>query len=147
MIAYVDTSAVVPLLIIEGATPVCQQLWEDADVVLSSRLLYVEAAAALARARRADRLTGARHRRSMEELVRVCGDLDVIEVDQQVVERAAALTARLGLRGYDAVHCASAEAVNDADLVAAAGDRQLLDAWRRLGVATVDVNADPKSAG
>ena len=51
------------------------------------------------------------------------------------------MTDELGLRGYVAVHCASAEAVNDADLVAAAGDRQLLDAWQQMGIATVDVNS------
>lgn len=55
--------------------------------------------------------------------------------------RAAQVANRFGLRGYDAVHCASAVLVNDETLVAAAGDRQLLAAWHVLGVNTFDTNA------
>ena len=139
MIVYADTSALIPLLIVEPSTELCQQLWESADSVISSRLVYVEAAAALARARRARRLTGPRHREALATLARVWTDIDVVEADGEVVERGAALAENLALRGYHAVHAASAEVVNDAGLVAAAGDRQLLDAWQRLGITTVDV--------
>jgi hypothetical protein len=51
------------------------------------------------------------------------------------------LSARFGLRGYDAVHCASAEQLAGPDLVAAAGDGQLLEAWHGLGIATFHPNA------
>ena len=34
MIAYFDTSALVPLLIDEPSTSTCQELWEQADDVL-----------------------------------------------------------------------------------------------------------------
>lgn len=44
------------------------------------------------------------------------------------------------MRGYDAVHCASAEQLADADLVVVAGDQKLLDACRSLGMAIADVN-------
>ncbi len=49
--------------------------------------------------------------------------------------------AKFGLRGYDPVHCASAEQAADDDLVAATGDRALLAAWSKLGVSTFDTNA------
>jgi len=37
-----------------------------------------------------------------------------------------------------AVHCASAELINDDELVAVTGDRNLLTAWRGLGLTTYD---------
>ena len=36
------------------------------------------------------------------------------------------------------VHCAAAAQLDEPDLVAASGDRQLLAAWRELGIATYD---------
>ncbi len=59
--------------------------------------------------------------------------------------RAAELADRCALRGYDAIHCSSAEQLDDHDLVAASGDKRLLDAWRTLGVATFDAN-NPEDA-
>ncbi|HEX3813356.1 MAG TPA: PIN domain-containing protein [Mycobacteriales bacterium] len=52
-----DTSAFVPLIVQEPGSASCRRIWNDRDVVISSRLLYVETAAALARARRMKRLT------------------------------------------------------------------------------------------
>jgi uncharacterized protein len=66
--------------------------------------------------------------------------MDVIEVDEQVVTRAADLAHRLALRGYDVVHAASAEQLDDDDVVAASGDQRLLTAWMELGMATYDTN-------
>ena len=116
-------------------------IWDDADAVVCSRLLYVEAAAALAQARRMARLTASAHRGALRRLDRLWEQVDVAEVDQIVVERAAALAQRFDLRGYDAMHCATSAQLTEQDLVAAAGDRRLLDAWAELGVATFDTNA------
>lgn len=56
--------------------------------------------------------------------------------------RSAALpSASHSLRGYDAVHCATALAVASDDYVTVAGDRDLLRARSHLGVATVDLGA------
>lgn len=51
MIGYLDTSAFVPLLIEEPTSQTGRRFWDDADVIVSSQLLYVETAAALAQAR------------------------------------------------------------------------------------------------
>jgi hypothetical protein len=40
------------------------------------------------------------------------------------------------LRGYDAVHCASAERIDAADLVVANGDKDVLTACAELALAT-----------
>jgi predicted nucleic acid-binding protein len=67
-------------------------------------------------------------------------DFDIVAVDQATVDRAAELAHDCALRSYDAVHCASAEQLDNGDLVVASGDRKLLAACVELGLATADVN-------
>lgn len=140
MIAYLDTSALVPLLIDEPASPLCERLWDDADDVVSVRIAYVEAAAAIAQARRLGRLTRSQQRDGVTLLEEKWLQLQIVEVDQTLMHRAGALADMHTLRGYDATHCAGAESITDGDVVAASGDRQLLAAWRALGMNTVDMN-------
>jgi uncharacterized protein len=138
VIGYLDTSAFIPLLINEPTSEACRRFWDDADVIVSSRLLYVETAAALAQARRMGRLTKNKHLQCLRRLDLMWSEMDVIEADEQVVHHGADLAHRLSLRGYDAVHCASAEQIDDDDVVAASGDQRLLTAWLELGMATYD---------
>ncbi|WP_102145629.1 type II toxin-antitoxin system VapC family toxin [Mycobacterium hubeiense] len=143
MIGYLDTSAFVPLLIREPTSEACRRIWDDADVIVSSRLLYIETAAALAQAERMGRLTEGEHLQARRRLNQLWSEMDVIEVDEQVVTKAADLAYRLALRGYDAVHAASAEQLEDEDVVSASGDERLLAAWLELGMATYNTNQDP----
>lgn len=141
MIVYLDTSAFVPLLVTEPSSPACRRVWDDAEVVVSNRLLFVEAAAALAQAHRLGRLDENQHGRCLDLLSLLWPQIDVIELDGALTMRAASIAHECALRGYDAVHCASAVELEDDDLVAATGDRQLLAAWHSLGVATFDTLA------
>jgi hypothetical protein len=131
----------VPLLVAEASSAACRRVWDDADTVVSCRLLYVETAAALAQARRMGRITGRAETVSLTRLNDMWEQMDVIEIDDELIRRAAELARRFGLRGYDAVHCAGAERLTDPEVVAAAGDGRLLEAWHRLGLSTIDVNA------
>jgi len=56
VIVYLDTSALVPLLVTEGSSPRCRRLWDEADVVACSAIGHVETSAALARNERAGHL-------------------------------------------------------------------------------------------
>ena len=141
MIGYFDTSAFVPLLVTEPGTAFCQRFWESSDAVVTSRLLYVESAAALAQALRLGRIVPRDHQAALDLLDRMWTEFDVVEPDAVVVERAAKLACSEALRGYDAVHCASAEQIDDNDLVLASGDRALLRACARLGIATADTSS------
>lgn len=141
MIGYLDTSAFVPLLVQEPGSAACGRFWDDADAVVTSRLTYVETASALAQAERLGRLTAPSHAACRHHLDRLWSEIGVADVDDRVVVRAAEIARKFGLRGYDAVHCASAEQVADDDFVAATGDRALLAAWSKLGVSTFDTNA------
>ncbi len=141
MIGYFDTSAFVPLLIAEPTSGFCRRLWDDADAVVTTRLSYVEAAAALAQALRLARLTQQSYRAAMRILDRLWDEFEVVDVDDRIARRAAQLAYTCALRGYDAVHCASAEQLDDGDLVVATGDRKLLDACISLGMTTADVTS------
>jgi predicted nucleic acid-binding protein len=100
----------------------------------------VETAAALAQSKRLGRLDPAGHRVGLELLDKVWREMAVIDVDQALVSEAASDAERWSLRGYDAVHCASARLVEDVDVVGAAGDQALLTAWRAAGLTTFDTN-------
>lgn len=141
MIAYLDTSALVPLLVEEPASPLCRQVWDDADDVVSVRIAYVESAAALARARRLKRLSRRAQVEALDRLEDTWSQMQIVEIDQSLVNRAGILADARRLRGYDATHCAAAESIKDANVVTASGDGQLLTAWRALGLNTLDVNA------
>jgi uncharacterized protein len=140
VIGYLDTSALVPLLIAEPSTAACRRFWDEADVVVTSRLTYVETAAALAQARRLKRISDRIHRTSLRALDDRWAELATVEVDDLLVRDAAELSRRHSLRGYDAIHCASARQLDADDLVAAAGDQQLLHAWLEAGINTYDTN-------
>lgn len=135
MIAYFDTSAIVPLVINEPTTAVCNRIWTESTRVVSVRLLYPEARAALARAERMGRLTRAQLTTAVAELDLIIDEVDMIEVTAVLAQAAGELAQRYGLRGYDAVHLAAALAVADEDLVLVTGDADLAAAARAIGIA------------
>ncbi|QIM16498.1 type II toxin-antitoxin system VapC family toxin [Leucobacter insecticola] len=139
---YLDTSAIVPLILSEPATGLCSQLWKAAIHVSTVRIAFVEAAAALAMAERLKRISEEQHLSCLKTLRKLWGMIDVVEVSDDLTVIAADLARRHGLRGYDAVHCAAALTMKeDPALVAAAGDARLLAAWRAMGIATSDTNS------
>jgi len=140
MLAYFDTSALVPLLIEEPATARCAAVWDRADPVVSSSLAYVEVHAALAQAVRLGRIAADARRRALDGFESVWMDVGRIAVSDGLIRDAAVLAAEHALRGYDAVHCATALAVASDDFVAVAGDRGLLRAWHALGIPIVDTS-------
>ena len=106
---------------------------------MSSRLVYPEARAALAMAHRMDRVSPIQLRAAVEEFEALHDQLDLVEVTNEVVRDAGQLAEQFGLRGYDAVHLASARVVTDPDLVLAAGDQGLIAAARALNLGTADL--------
>jgi uncharacterized protein len=109
VIAYFDTSAIIPLIINEPSSDRCNRVWDESSRVVSVRLLYPEARAALAKAERMGRLSAA--------------------------HRGGELAQAHGLRGHDAVHLAAASAVADSDVVLVTGDSDLAKAANSIGIA------------
>lgn len=134
MIVYFDTSALLPVLVEEPGSAVATRLWDEAERVLSVRLVYPEARAALAQAVRVGRIRSRELRALVDALESLYAQLDQMEVDDSLVRRAGNLAQDHGLRGYDAVHLAGAERVNGSDVVLAAGDGALIEAATSLGI-------------
>jgi len=88
VIAYFDTSAVVPLLIDEPGSARATSLWDGADRVVSVRLLYPETRAALAQAERLGRLTARQLRGAVTEFDSLFEVIDLVEVDHVLAVRA-----------------------------------------------------------
>lgn len=140
MIAYLDTSAVIPILIAEPSTVRCRRVWMDADRLVSSRLAYVEVGAALAAAERHGRISAGEHHAAWATFNGMWPDVDVVEISDEIARTAAGFARTQALRGYDSVHCASAHAIADPDVVAVGGDSVLLAAWQSVGLAVLDAN-------
>lgn len=110
-------------------------LWEAAERVIAARLLYAESRAALALANRMDRINGPALRRGVAELEHLYEQMDKVETSETVVRRAGVLAEAHELRGYDAIHLASAEPLATVGAVFVAGDRSLCRAAKAIGLA------------
>jgi predicted nucleic acid-binding protein len=135
VIAYFDTSALVKLLVQEPGTSVAIRLWDEAAVRLTSPLSYVECRAALAAARPAGRLPVRSATAAIRELAGHWRSLAVVPVDDALIENAGEMTDRLGLRGYDAVHLASAARALPGPVTMVTWDADLAAAAHALGLA------------
>jgi predicted nucleic acid-binding protein len=139
VIAYFDTSAVMPLLVVEAGSALAATLWDGADRVVSARLLYPEGRAALAQAHRFGRLTARQLRAAVSEFDSRYEQFDLVELDDRLARHAGQLAETHGLRDYDAVHLAAAHRVSDPDLVLVAGDQALLTAATANGMSIAAV--------
>jgi uncharacterized protein len=142
VIAYFDTSALVPLLVDEPGSDRAARLWDVADNVVAVRLVYAEARAALAQAARLGRLSAADLTKAIDGLEGLYANMDLLEVDEHLVRRAGELAQRHALRGYDAVHLAAAERVRDDATILVAGDHDLRTAAGALGMAVADTSVE-----
>ncbi len=101
------------------------ELWDRAEAVTSSRLIYPEARAAAAAAHRGGRIDTRKLRAAVRVIDELCHELDMIGLDDTLARAAGELSERHGLRGYDAVHLASATTIDHPVLVVATWDRAL----------------------
>ena len=136
MIAYFDTSALIPLLVDEPASDAAERLWYRASWVASVRISYAEARAGLARAHRMGRISSGDLRVAVAGLESIDRHLYQVEVTESLVRRAGDLAEASALRGYDAVHLAASASLDVRELVLVTGDRQLGSAAEALGLVT-----------
>jgi len=110
------------------------ELWGSAYPAASSILAYPEGRAALAAARRVGRLDENAHAKALVAFEELYAELVTIGVDQELARSAAEHAERLGLRGYDAVHLATALELGDEEIVLVTWDRDLASAADRVGL-------------
>ena len=102
-------------------------------MIQSSWLLIPEANAAIARALRDRRLSPGGAARALDVLRRLLAEVEALELNQAVAERAGEFAATLGLRGTDAVHLASYEVIEAEDTMLVSADGALTRAAASLG--------------
>ncbi len=105
---YLDTSALVKLYVDEGGSPIVRNAVDQAELIATSILSYVEARAAFVRRRHEGGLSAGEYRRIIRDLDSDWGRYMVVEVTESLVRAAARLTEAHRLKAYDALHLASA---------------------------------------
>jgi predicted nucleic acid-binding protein len=118
-------------VVVEDGSELVAELWATRHRAASSILSYPEGRAALAAARRGGRLSADGHGRAHEEFESLQSELVLVGIDVPLARAAGQLAEEFGLRGYDAVHLATALALGsattliswDGDLRRAAGQR------------------------
>lgn len=110
------------------------ELWDRASSVVSGQLGYPEARAAAAAAHRDGRLDAAQLRAAVRTIDEIYDELTKVSVDAALARAAGELAERRALRGYDAVHLASALSVDGPGAVLATWDRALADAAVKEGL-------------
>jgi len=144
-VGYFDSSALMKLLIEEDGRQVSLAVWKAVDTPATSRVAYPEVRAALAAARRGRRLTARQYTAARADWERRWSQLRVVEAEPRVASRAGELAEACALRGFDAVHLASALLLGRADdpdvPVMVAWDARLREAAADLGLRTAPANA------
>jgi predicted nucleic acid-binding protein len=134
---YLDASALVKRYVAEKGHDDLATWWSQAHVVATTKLCFVEVHAALAKTVRQGWYERALVRRHADRFSREWPELYRLDCREDITRRAADLAWRRGLRGYDAVHLASALAWHaslDDEIRVATYDRQLWDAAVAEGV-------------
>lgn len=137
MILYLDTSALVKLYVRERGSAEVRAQVDKADAIATSVVAYVEARAAFARLRRERPASGKRHHERVGQLDRDWDRYALIELTAAVVRSAGELAEQHSLRGFDAIHLASAlwmKSVHTGDLAFAAFDRALTAGAQAAGL-------------
>jgi uncharacterized protein len=123
--------------VVEQGSDVADEVWSRASSRTASRLVYPEARAALAAARRAGRIDERAYRATIKDLDAACRATRLVGVDRQLARSAGDLAERHALRGYDAVHLATALSIDDPGVVVVTWDQDLARAALQAGRAVV----------
>jgi predicted nucleic acid-binding protein len=108
MILYVDTSALVKVFVDEVGSLWIRRVTDQAELVGTSALTYIETLSALARRQREKSLTAPSQHQAINQLSDRWSSCSVIPVTEQLIAVAAQLVLRYPLKAYDAIHLASA---------------------------------------
>jgi predicted nucleic acid-binding protein len=143
MILYLDTSALIKRYIAEPGTHEVSEAIATAEIVGTSLISRAETAAALAKAVRMGALTRREANSALQVFRSEWLNLVRVQATEALVAQADALAWELGLRGYDAVHLASALLWRDgmdAQVTVATFDQQLWKAAAQRGLTAFPEN-------
>jgi predicted nucleic acid-binding protein len=140
VILYLDTNSLIKLYVPEVESPAVKRLLEAAEVIATSRIAYAEARAGLARKRRERGVTAADYRTILQDFDQDWESYFIVDVSDALVKLAGLFAERHALRGFDAIHLASAIIISkqgDRPVRFSCFDARLSRAARREGLTTV----------
>lgn len=128
----------------EDGSELAAELWASAYPAATSVLAYAEGRAALKAARRLNRIGEPQHREALAVFEELYAELATVGVDQELVARAGEFAEALDLRGYDAMHLATAIGLGDEEAVMVTWDRDLSRAAERVGLSVAGIGPEPR---
>ena len=144
MILYLDTSALLKRYFKEPHSNELLSKWKEAAQIVTSSVAYAEATAALYRKKREVDLSSKVFNKLVNSFHLDWEAFIRVEVNDDLNETIHKVVAKYPLRGFDAIHLASAiithERINDAFLFACF-DQKLIDGAQMEGLATFPASA------
>lgn len=137
MIIYLDTSALLKTYIQEDSSEKVVGLLNAIDGAGTSVITQAEMASAISRASRMGAFSPGDAQAAWNAFLDDWSSVTRLTVSFQLVERAATLAWEHGLRGYEAIHLASAltwQEVIETPVTLATFDRELWQAAKRAGL-------------
>lgn len=105
---YLDTSAMVKLFVNEEESELVKSGVRRANIVTTSVIAYAECRSAFSRRYRAGDIDPLELRTIVDQLIKLWPGLERIAVTQRIARHAGDLAETHALRGFDAVHLATA---------------------------------------
>jgi predicted nucleic acid-binding protein len=130
-VIYLDTSALIKRFVNEKGSPLVQSLVRQRDPVATAKVAYAEIFAGLARKLREGNIPRILHALACRQFERDWQAYIRVELQDDILFLARDLIHRHPLRGFDAVHLASALSLKNSlgeDVTFAAADKRLLQA-------------------
>lgn len=153
MIAYLDTSSLAKLYLVESGMDDVRALTSAADVKATSVIAFVEMRSALARKRRGGEIPADEYRSALRVFGEDWNGLTRVTVTGDLVRHAGELAERHAIRGMDAIHLASALWLRTQEgrgrIVFSTSDTDLGRAAREEGLSTTleeDLGGSPGDA-
>jgi len=143
MILYLDTSALVKKYFREIGTDEVIQFWKDAVAIATSSVGYAETLASLYRKQREGNIDGTIIKHLIDSFHDDWASFVRVEVSEELNKTIERLVSAHPLRGFDAIHLASALAVYEhapEPFLFACFDKRLLEAAKAEGLSTYPDN-------
>lgn len=142
---YLDTSALIKRFVIEKGSPLIQTLVAREGPVATAKIAYAEVYASLARKQREGHLPRRQYALACRQFENDWLAYIRVDLQDEILFLARDLIQRHSLRGFDAIHLASALSLKTAlgeDVTFAAADERLLRAARAERLRPLNVEAE-----
>jgi predicted nucleic acid-binding protein len=141
-VIYFDTSALIKRFVAEKGTALVQRVMAKESLVATATVAYAEIYAGLTRKYRDDHLSRAEYTLVCKKFERDWPAYIRVELRDEILQLSRELIQRHPLRGFDAIHLASALSLKtnlDGDVTFAAADERLLRAASAEDLEVLDV--------